>query len=82
MHAEITELLPVTTGKLMLQGRRVKSGNTSICLCHLWVRLLFTAGGTHTQSQTHTHTHTHAHMSIWQDLRESACRSSSRVQWV
>lgn len=62
MHATIIELLPVRRGKLMPRGRRLKSGNTSSCLRHLWVRWLLIAGGCPYPKYSHMHTHTLAHI--------------------
>lgn len=58
----IIELLPVRRGKLMPRGRRLKSGNTSSCLRHLWVRWLLIAGGCPYPKYSHMHTHTLAHI--------------------
>lgn len=56
MHAEITELLPMTAGRLMPGGRREKSGKTGSCLRHLWVGLPSIAGGCpYLKSDTLTH---------------------------
>ena len=69
MHATIIELLPVRRGKLMPRGRRLKSGNTSSCLRHLWVRRLLIAGGCPYPKYSHMHTHTHLH--IYEHLARS-----------